>query len=298
MTRGHLLLVLLICMIWGLNGPILKLTAAHVPPTTATVTRFLIVTALCAPALKWVPGRMPALIGTALLIGCIQFLLSFQAIAHATHVGAINLVTQMHVPFGLIMAVAFLGEHIRWRRTLGIVLSFLGVVVIGFDPMIMHESVALVLGLGAALTYAAGSVLLRQLRGVPPLTIQAWVGLLGLGPLVLASLYLEPGALAALPQTPPHVFGYLLYTGVIVTVVAHTVMYLLLQRYPVSVIMPYTLIAPVLTILFAMLILGERMTPRIATGSVLTMIGIAIITLRSARHSETGDPAATPSAPA
>jgi O-acetylserine/cysteine efflux transporter len=284
----HLLFMLMINIIWGLNVPLLKLTLEHVPPITANLVRFLLVALLCAPMLRIVKDRMGILLLTAFVSGCLQFALGTMSIMFAKNVGALSVIGQLGVPFSLILAVAFLGERIRWKRMTGIALSFLGVIVLTFDPAILQERLAIFFTVMAALCYAVSSIMMRNLKGITPLTIQAWVGLISLPFLLPASLLFEPNALWNLPHEPPEVLGYIAYTAIGSSIIAHTGMYFLLQRYPVSVTSPFTLLTPLLVILFSMVILGDRLTIQMWIGAAIVLAGISIITLRSAQAHQSG----------
>jgi O-acetylserine/cysteine efflux transporter len=65
-------------------------------------------------------------------------------------------------------------------------------------------------------------------------------------------------------------------------------MSLLLQRHPVSTVVPLTLATPVISVVAASLWFGTKLTAPMIGGGVLVMIGIAIVTVRTARASERG----------
>lgn len=282
MTPAHFAFLLLINFAWGVNIVPTKLMFEHFEPVTAAVVRFAMVFVICAPALRPVPGQMRLIALTALIGGAIMFTLNNIAYALADNVSALAIAGQLGVPFSLLLAILFLGERIRWVRTVGILLAFSGVVLLSFDRIGLSDRAPLILAAGGAFVYAVGTVLMRQMRGVPPLTLQAWMAAVSLPPLIGASLIFEPGALAALPDVPLKAYGYVLFSAVFASLIGHAGMAYLLQRYPVTLIAPFTLLAPLLAVGFGVGLLGNPLTPLMIAGGAITLTGVAIITFRSA----------------
>ena len=67
------------------------------------------------------------------------------------------------------------------------------------------------------------------------------------------------------------------------SVVGHAGMSWLLQRHPVTVISPLTLPTPLLSVIFGVIVLGTPLSPQMIAGGAVALVGVAIITLRTAR---------------
>lgn len=287
MKPQHLALVLLIDLVWGLNAIATKYAVEAVMPLTAAFIRFLLVAVLLAPWLRWLPGRMAMMLLTAMIAGALYFGAVSLSFAVADNISALSIAGQLGVPFSLILAVLFLGERIHWPRLAGIALSFVGVVVMGFDPALFDERWGLLLAVVACALWAIGSLLFRRLQGIPALTVYAWLGLISAPTLLAASLMVEPGELARVATMRPwQALGWIAFSAVGSSILGHGGMTWLLQRYPVSTISPLTLAAPLLAIVFAVWIFQTPITPRMAIGGLAMLVGIAIITLRTARAHE------------
>ena len=83
-------------------------------------------------------------------------------------------------------------------------------------------------------------------------------------------------------------WGALVYAAVLSSLFAHTVYFFLVQRYPVTSIAPLTVLSPVFSVIFGVLLLGDALTPRITLGGVLMLLGVLIITLREKKFADTG----------
>ncbi len=284
MKPRHLALILIIDVIWGFNIVAVKFAVTAAQPITAVALRYAIVLAVTLPWLRWLPGRMPAVLVTGLVAGALFMGLGGLSFALADNVSALAIAGQLGVPFSLLLAVIIFRERIRWPRITAVILCFLGVAVMGFDPAIAHENVALWLTVAASLAWASGNLLFRNLAGVPVLTIHAWLALVSVPVLLAASLIFEPGALAHVPQLHWQTWGWLAYSGLGASLIGHGGMSWLFQRYPVSTVSPLTLPTPLISVIIAVIVLGTPITPQMLAGGVLTLIGVGIITLRTAQQ--------------
>ena len=75
--------------------------------------------------------------------------------------------SQMGVPFSTLLSIWLLGETIRWRRTLGIVLAFGGIVIISFDPRVFAYWEGLALVVASSFVSSLGLIFLKRLKGHP-----------------------------------------------------------------------------------------------------------------------------------
>jgi O-acetylserine/cysteine efflux transporter len=283
MKPRDLAFLVLINLIWGLNVVPMKWAVEQASPIALTFARFLVVLVVCLPFLKWQEGKMRSLLVVGLVAGALQFTLNFVAFGLADDVSSLAIAGQLGVPFSLILAIVFLGERIKLIRTFGILLSFAGVVVLVFDPHAFDERLALGIACLGAFTYAMGTILMRQLSGVHPLSLQAWMALISIGPVAACSALFEPGGFQQLVTMPTWVWGCIAFSALAASIIGHSGLYYLLQRYPVSVITPVTLLSPLIAVIASIAILGDSLTAQMILGGVMTLAGVAIITLRTAQ---------------
>jgi O-acetylserine/cysteine efflux transporter len=273
-------------IIWGTNLIAVKMAVAAIAPFTAGFLRHFIVLLVCLPFLRIVPGRMVALLSLGLIAGAVAMVLLNLSMVVSENLAALAIAGQLGVPFALILAVIFLGERIALPRLLGICFTFAGVVLLVFDPAAAREIPGLLLTALASLCWAIGSLIQRRLAGVPVLTIYAWIGLTGSVVLAPIMVIAEPAAVTALPQLPLRDFGWVVYSAVGATVIGHGGLAWLLQRHPISAIVPLTLVAPVVAIISSTLFFGTVLTPVMIIGAMIVMAGVAIITMRSSAKAD------------
>jgi O-acetylserine/cysteine efflux transporter len=80
----------------------------------------------------------------------------------------------------------------------------------------------------------------------------------------------------------------LAYIVIASSLVAHTGYYYLVQRYPVSSIAPITVLSPIFAVLFAVALLGNRLTERLVLGGLITLTGVVVVAMREKKIIDTG----------
>jgi O-acetylserine/cysteine efflux transporter len=286
-TGYDILVAIAMNVMWGLNLIAVKMGVDLVSPLTAGWLRQVMVLLICLPALRIVEGRMRELILLGALAGGAFYIVVNISMAVSTNVSALAIAGQLGAPFSLVLAVIFLGERIHKYRIAGMTLAFAGVVLLVFDPHAVDERLGLALTALASFIWAICSLIQRRLIGVPVLTIYAWVGLVGTLVLLPVALIAEPAGMASVSDLPLSTLGWILFSALGSTVIGQGAMSLLLQRHPVSAVVPLTLPTPVISVIAASVWFGTPLTPVMIAGGVIVLAGVAIVTLRTAQAGET-----------
>ncbi|MBM3508513.1 MAG: EamA/RhaT family transporter [Alphaproteobacteria bacterium] len=281
MRLHHLALAVLVNLVFGFNFVAGKIGADHFEPLFFIALRFAVVVTCLAPFLKDVPGRWRDVVMVGLLIGVAHFGLMFIGMRLSAGAASVALIAQLHVPFSIILAMIFLKERLNARRLAGTALAFTGVAVIGFDPTVFAHLEALPFVVLGALAIGLGVVLIPGTRGVPIVTLQAWMGVISIPPLLLLSFVFESGQAAAIATATFEQWGALLFVAVGATVIGHGSWYYLLKAYPITVISPFTLLGPVFGVVSGVLFLDDTLTWEILVGGAMVLIGIGLIQIRA-----------------
>jgi drug/metabolite transporter (DMT)-like permease len=274
-------LLTLVCLIWATNNIVSKYVVGQLasPPLFYAAARFAVVALATIPWLFPAPRPLWRLIVVALLMGGGNFALLFIGLKTATP-SAAAVVGQLGVPITTVLSIVMLGERIRWRRALGIALTLAGALAVMWNPHGVALSPGLMFVVASAFTGSLGAVMMKQMEGVRPLQFQAWVGLASFLPLAGLSAWLEPGQLQAGVAAGWPFLAAVLYSGAVVSVGAHTLYYLLIQRYEANLISPLTLMTPLATIALGVALLHDPFGPRMAIGTTVALAGVLIIALR------------------
>lgn len=274
------------CILWGFNIIAVKLAVEALSPFTAALLRQLIVLLVCWHGLRIVPGRMAPLLLLGTLSGGLFYVAINLSLAVSDNVSALAIAGQLGVPFSMILAVIFLGERIHYIRIGGILLAMAGVGLLVFDPAAARELPGIGLTAIGSFIWAICSLIQRRLIGVPVLTIYAWIGLMGSAVLLPVVLLFEPSSLRSLGSVPLSSLGWVAFSAIGSTVMGQGAMSWLLQRHPVSSVVPLTLGAPIVSVIAASLFFGNPLTPIMILGGIVALTGVAVVTIRSARLSE------------
>ncbi|MET0295726.1 MAG: DMT family transporter [Phenylobacterium sp.] len=274
-------LLVAVCGLWAFNNIVSKLVVSDLgaPPLLYAALRFGVVAAITLPWLLPAPRPLWRVVVVALLMGGGNFAIFFVGLKSSTPSSA-AVVLQLGVPMTTILSWLILGEKLHWRRGLGIALTFGGAMLVMWNPHGIALTTGLVYVAIAAFMGSLGAVMMKQVEGIKPLQFQAWVGFSSLVPLIALTLIFEPGGYKAALAGGWMLAAAIVFSAVVVSVVAHTAYYGLIQRHDANLISPLTLMTPLATILLGVLVTHDPFGVRMAIGTAMALIGVLIIALR------------------
>lgn len=269
-----------ICLIWAVNNVVSKLVVStwHVPPLLYAALRFGLVLLATLPWLRPMPRPAWRIIAVGLLMGGGTFALLFVGLKTVTPSEA-AIVSQAGVPITTLLSIVMLGERIAWRRALGIAMALIGVLIVVYQPG-FAVSAGILLVLAGAFSGSLGAVLMKQMDEIAPLRFQAWVGLTGFAVLTPLTVLTERDQWHHALSAGWPLIGAILYTALVVSVVAHTAYYVMIQRYEANLIAPLTLITPLATIGLGVAITGDQLDTRMIVGAGVALLGVLIVAVR------------------
>lgn len=271
-------LCLLVMLIWGLNFVVAKLGIQEIPPVFLIALRFALVALILLPFVQVPRALLGRIVLLSLTLGGLHFSLMFTALLRLDASTA-AVIIQLQVPFAALLSWLVLGETLGLLRLMGMGLAFGGIVIMGGEPRIAADPMGLILVLAAALVWALANIQVKFLGPIDGFTLNAWMALLATPQLLLSSWLLEEGQWQSLLNASWLGWGAILYMAVGVTIVGYGLWYRLLGRYPVSQLVPFTLLVPVIGVITGVVLLGEPLSARIAGGSAVTVLGVAVIVL-------------------
>lgn len=273
-------LMVLVNLAWALNTIVSKLAVATLgaPPLFYAAARGLLVALVLLPLLRPVPGKLGAVMLTGLAVSGGSFALLYMGLITSTP-SAASIVALSGAPLTVLFAIVLLGERVGWRRSLGIALTFAGVVLAMSGGGVLSWDAGLWLVFASAAVGALGSVFVKRLE-VDSFRLQAWASVASVAALTPLSLALEPSPLPAMTASPLALAGCLLFAALVVSIGAHGTYFHLLQRHDANVIVPLTLLNPLLTVGLGAWLTNDPVGPRLLIGGTVACAGVAIILLR------------------
>lgn len=284
MTPSSFAIIMACNLVWALNVIVSKWAVDDygVPPLFYAALRSLVVVAALVPFLRRLPANpvRVLLVGLAMSGGSFGLMFMGLETASPSAAGVVNLTG---APLTVLFAILILKEEVRWRRMLGMALAFGGVMLAVASPAGMQSGVVGLLYLfGGVVVGALGAVFFKRIT-IGAVEMQAWAGLASVAILFPLSFGIESGQLAAITAAPWEVLACVAFAGLVVSVGAHSAYYHLLQRHDANLLVPLTLMTPLLTIGFGAWLTGDPIGPRLLIGAGLAIAGVAIILVRPSR---------------
>lgn len=274
-------LALVVILVWGMNFAVMKVGVAGVPPLLLGALRFV----LAAFPLVFffrppkVPLRLYLLYGLTISVG--QFAFLFTAIHVGMPSGLASLVLQSQAFFTMGLAALWLKEHWRASQLAGLVLAAGGLAVIGSAHGAGMPLIGFGLTLCAAFMWASGNIVTRAVGRYAPMSQLAfvvWSSLVPPLPFLALSYGIEgPQAMSAalqhLSATSLAAVAYLAWGG---TLFGYGVWTLLISRYPVNRVAPFTLLVPLVGLTTGWVVFDEALQAVHLAGAALLMAGLLV----------------------
>jgi drug/metabolite transporter (DMT)-like permease len=214
----------------------------------------------------------------ALYLGC-----NYVGVELGLSAGMAALITSANPVLTAVLAAAFLGEPLTWRKAVGLVLGIVGVAVI-IDSHIMggESAVVIALGLGALGALVAGTILFKRFAPGGSLIIgngvQNLAGGLALVPFALASERIGDVVPSA------RLLVALLFLTLFSSILAYLLWFHLLTVAGATAASAYHFLMPPLGLFFGWLLIGEQLEPSDLVGVVPVALGIWLVTHGATRQ--------------
>lgn len=278
MRPVDLLAAVAVNLAWGLNFVVAKLGVGELPPMLLIGLRYALTAALLFPWLRWPHGRFVQILGVSFTLGFLHFALMFTGLK-GVDASVAAIAVQAQVPFAAILAWLFFRDALGWRRAAGIGLALAGIALLAGNPHESTDPLSLAMVIAAAFVWAVSSIQVKKMGTVDTLVLNAWIALLAAPQLMVGSLVFEGDQWAGVPEAGFWGWAAVVYMAVAVTVFGYGIWYKLLQRYPVTTVLPLSLLAPTFGVLCGIVLLGEPASPEKLLGAALTLAGVAVVIL-------------------
>lgn len=274
---------------WGFNQVAIKLTDEGFNPVAAVVARSvlggLIVYLWCRyrgirlmerDATLW-PG-----IFAGAFFG-LEFIALFVGLDYTSAARSVLLLNTM--PFFVLIGGHFLlGERISIAKVAGILLAFLGVVLVFSDKVSLpgpHAIIGDVLCLAAGLCWAISTLCVKGSRLSGAAAEKTLIYQLGVSAVMTLPFVPLGGALLRAPGPVP--VAAFLYQALFVVAVTYVLWFGLMRRYPASGLASFAFLSPVFGVLSGGLVLHEPLSAKIFMALALIGAGLVMVNRRPAR---------------
>jgi O-acetylserine/cysteine efflux transporter len=283
MTPQHIAVLVLVTAIWGVNIVAIKIGLADLPPIAFVALRFVCAALVLLPFVRLQRRHFRPVLAISFTLGTLHFPLSFIGL-DGVDAATAAIAIQLQVPFAALLAAILFKERLGWRRLTGMAIAFAGVVVIAGEPRLADNLPSLATVVVAACIWSFASAQIKLLGDeVEVLALNAWVALLAVPQLALISWLLEDGQVDAILNASWITWLSVVYQAVLVIVFGYGVWYSMMRRFPLNLVMPFTLLVPFFGVAAGVVFMGDQLTLQMLLGGAATIIGVAIIVLRRPR---------------
>jgi drug/metabolite transporter (DMT)-like permease len=180
-----------------------------------------------------------------------------------------------------ILSSFILGERLTLARLIGLFLGVAGLLIlIGPDiKAIGSAPVGAILMLGAAVTWAGGTILLKYFHWTMPITVlTGWQLILGGIPVIIGALILDP--ITVILQVSWQVALAMVYIILIGNIFCYWAWVKLVNLFPATVASIGTLAIPVVGVFSSILVLGEPVSFREIAALILVVMALSVVMIR------------------
>ena len=281
MPFKHLLILLFIAVVHGSAFPITKLVLNDsVPPILMASLRMGIVLILLIPFWKFkMPEKkyVPSLIAFSIFMGVMVYVFMTLSLYHSSIISPVIVGSQLAIPFGILASSVILGENISIKKWLLIFSSFIGIVIIFFDPKLTNNFLGLFFASLMALSFALAQVYSRKLRDLDVSLTNAFIGLFGFTVLLIISYFIEGDTISNILLINLNSWILISYQAIVVSLGAHLLMFYLYKFYTIGQIFPSYSLFPIFGIGLTFLIFGEVPTILFLVGGIIVISSVFLL---------------------
>jgi len=249
---------------WALGG-------TTVPPFMLAATRAALVIVIMGVFLfRPLPKQFLRLLFVSFCVGPVHLGLLYTGLQTAPASGA-SIISQAIIPIATLLSVVFLREKIGWKRSVAICGALIGVFVMIYEPGALRPDVGLLYVLGAYVSLAIGTIVMRRVPDVDWRAYVAWTAVMVFVFAGAVSLMIEANHTQVWQNEKVPLLTAAIYAAVAVSVIAHGQYFRLLQTYPVNRVVPLGIMITVFATILGVLLLDEVLYLRYMVGAALIL---------------------------
>ena len=211
-------------------------------------------------------------------IGCtLQYGLSYNGLNMIGGTSA-TLFVQAEIPFGILIAFFLLGEKVPFKNIIGLIIAFIGIIILSGNPNLEGKMIGVIFILSAAFLWSFAQVIAKDVsEKIGGLALTAWLGIFAGPQAIFASFLIEGNSFEYIYNATPQAWLILIYLGIGMNVIGYSCWYSVLSRNPVNNVMSVLLLFPITGLLTSIFILKESPNTYAYVGGAIIISGVAMI---------------------
>jgi len=272
---------LIVATCWGGNYTATKFAMMDFPPYLALLVRFIGVVVVLAPfALRLPLPRMRDMAFIGLMLIVVQFACVFSALDMGLSITSTVVASQLGVPFACMLAAITFKDYLGPWRSAGLMVAFVGVMIVAGTPNASEHWDAFLLAVLGSLAWAIANIYMKRMAPTPPVVqLLFWPALFSILPLFLLSALGESQQWQAIESAHWQSWLGIAYSLFFSSLLGYGLWNRLITTYPMSAVVPYSLLVPVVGIAGGVIAFADPITAQVLLGATLTIIGVGVITV-------------------
>lgn len=275
MSLKHKLMAVAVVVCWALNMILVKHGLDEIPPMLMSALRFMLVAVLVVPFTRLSREQMPWVLAVSVTFGLFHFGVLFLALSMA-EAGTASILVQLGAPIATVLASLIFHERLGPMRIAGIGLSVLGIAIIAAGPTI-PAPLPFTLLIVSATGWAVTNLIVKSAPSIRPLTMMGWSSMFAVPQLLVLSWLFEGDRWSQVAHAGVAGWSSVVYSAVMSSIIAYGAWYWLLQRHSVNRVVPFSMLNPLLTVIFGIVLLGDVPAPVKIVGTLVMLAGVALI---------------------
>jgi drug/metabolite transporter (DMT)-like permease len=193
--------------------------------------------------------------------------------------GTASLIIALNPAFTYALSVLTLGESLRWRRALGMVVAFGGLFIIirwgSGRPVNLGEASYAFITMLAPLCWAVYTILGKSVVSRHPPLLVTGTSMIFAG--LFSLVFVSPAMVAKLPGLPASFWWSVLFLAIPCTVFAFVVWFGALERMPAGRVVGFVYLVPMFAVTFSRILLDEPVTLALAAGAGVLIAGVWMV---------------------
>ena len=219
------------------------------------------------------------LIPVSIFFVCGNLILAYLALTYITSNSFIIMV-QVALPMTILLAYFFFDEKFGIPTTIGIIVSFLGLIIVFGAPDILASPLGAVLACLAALSWSIGSIAMKRTGHIKPASFLGYAYLMGIPVAVICSALFDTNPIERIINADKFILSFVLCYQVGLMGFMTLVWAGLMARNSAQYVTPFLMLQPIFGVILAYYMLGETLNNNLIWGGLLVLAGIGIVNYR------------------